>query len=294
MPTEYKVTYSDYVPTYPGWDGNCSFTQTGTYTDVLYKSTAVGGETAGTLSGNIYDYDMITVFPQTVGAFTEVGIGTKYCPKDITTGGRMHYFCVNGGGNMYMTDAVIQWDNGTAFTSRPITNTNPGIRLNTSMSVSGTTAKYNRFSDYATTYAGVGRIVGTKYYGNRDNLFSATETAQMPQTVNLTKPFTGYDHLQIKIRNKNVAEGTNTDYENAGYWTEALTLRDTGTFHATFIGGNGGGVYLYGLAGGWNNASSVTMKVGKPLVWNVTTTANVTQTPNYSANYYISEIWGVK
>lgn len=294
MVDTYKLSYGgNNVLTYPGWDGYCDYTLTGTFTDVLYQATGMNGVNSGTLSGSIYDYDMITIYPRNLaGNGAEMGIGTKYCPKDIPAAGRMHLFAVNGGGNMYMTDAAIQWDKGSAFTAGAITTSNPGMRITAGMSISGTTGKFERHSTYTTGYGRVGKIVGTKYLNNRDLLFSASTTAKMPQTISISKPFTAYDFLQVKVSNNQAMADNN--YEKAGYWTEYYSDLSTATVHFQFIGGNGTMCYLNSLVGGWNNSTSLTLNVGKPLVWNVTTTAAVTQTPNYSANYYISEIWGVK
>lgn len=294
MVDTYKLQFNGNTITYPGWNGYCDYTLTGTFTDVLYQSTVVGGVSAGTLSGSIYDYDMITIYPRNIGAAGEMNFGTKFCPKDITNVGRSHYHCVNGGGNMYMTDAIISWDNGSAFTSSPVSTSHPGMRLTGSMSVSGTTAKYVRFSDYATTYAGINKIVGTKYFGTRDLLYSASNTAKLPQTISLTQPFTAYDRLQVKVSNNQSYSMADNNYERAGYWSEYYGVRETGTFHTDFVAGGGGACYLYAFIGGWNNSKSLTVNNGKPLVWSVTSTAAVTQTPNNSGYYYVSEIWGVK
>ena len=264
----------------------------GTYTDILFQSTGVGEHT-GTLAHSIYDYDMIKIYPRSVTS--ECGIQTMYAPKDIYSAGRNHVSTVFGGGNLYISDSYIKWlDGGNAFSANGINNgTYAGIRQVTN-SVSGVTTKFERNSNYSNDNARIHMIVGTKYYGNRDLLFSANDSnISLPQTVNLSQPFTAYDRLQVKIKYRwDITEPDN--FEMAGYWTEYFGYITTGACKLNFIGGNGGACYLYSFFGGWDNAQTLKINGAKPLVWAVNANNAVGVSPNYSANYYVSEVWGVK
>ena len=90
----------------------------GTYVDILYKAPAGIGQHTGSLSGNIYDYDMIKIYQRSIGASGECCMGTEYCPKDIPlTGGRPFLYSQFGAGNFYLNASTITFNNGTAFTS---------------------------------------------------------------------------------------------------------------------------------------------------------------------------------
>lgn len=263
----------------------------GTYTDILFQSTGAGEHT-GTLAHSIYDYDMIKIYPRSVTS--EGGIGTMYCPKDIYSAGICHVHTLFGGGNMYESDTTLRWLNGTGFSSYATNASYAGMRQVTN-SISGATTKFERHSTYSDDNARIHMIVGTKYYGNRDLLFSAYDSnLKFPQTINLSHPFTAYDRLQIKVRYRWDSTDLPNDREVAGYWTEYFGYITTAACKLNFAGGNGGNYYLYSFFGGWDNDQTLKINGGKPLVWSVANNNAVTQTPNYSANYYVSEIWGVK
>lgn len=294
MPT-YKLTFNDRVVTHPNWDGGfVGYKQnSGTYTDILFKSNSTDGVGVheGTLTHSIYDYDMIKVYPRSVSS--ECGVATMYCPKDIYSAGISHIHTLFGGGNLYESDTTLKWINGTAFSSYATNASYAGMRQVTN-SVSGVTAKFERHSTYSDDNARIHKIVGTKYYGNRDLLFSASQTTSFPQTINISKPFTDYDRLQIKISPNYESTDPSIDREYAGYWTEYYGYIPSAACKLNFIGGNGGAVYYYSFFGGWDNAQTLKINAGKPLVWSVTNNNAVGVSPNYSANYYVSEIWGVK
>lgn len=290
MSEYFKIAGIDGMPTIGGCCINKNI-PSGTYVDILYKSTAANGlgEYSGTLSNSIYDYDMIKIWPR--GSSAEAGIQTMYCPKDIPATGNMHIWTHFGGGNMYMTDTLMTLTDGNKFVSTT-GGTYAGMRQVTN-SVSGVTAKFERHSDYSKDNARIHMMIGEKYYKNRDLLFSAATTATLPQTINLANPVTAYDRLQIKMINRTVT--ATTAYEYAGYWTEHHNFNTDMPCKVSFIGGQGGGCYVYQFVGGFDAAgTTLTMNAGKPLVWTVTANNAVTQTPNSSGVYCVSEIWGVK
>lgn len=262
----------------------------GTYTDILFQSTGVGEHT-GTLAHSIYDYDMIKIYPRSVSS--ECGIQTMYCPKDIYSAGISHVHTLFGGGNMYESDSTLRWLNGTGFSSYATNASYAGMRQVTN-SVSGVTTKFERHSTYSDDNARIHMIVGTKYYGTRDLLFSADSVKTLPQTINISQPFTAYDRLQFKIEPIYESPDPLNDREIAGYWTEYFGYITTAACKLNFLGGNGGACYLYSFFGGWDNEQTLKINGAKPLVWAVNANNAVGVSPNYSANYYVSEVWGVK
>jgi len=295
MPDTYKLQYDGMTLTYPGWGGFVGYDHpSGTYTDILFKSNSTDGVGVheGTLTHSIYDYDMIKVYPRSVSS--ECGVATMYCPKDIYSAGISHIHTLFGGGNLYESDTTLRWLNGTGFSSYATNASYAGMRQVTN-SVSGVTTKFERNSTYSNDNARIHMIVGTKYYGTRDLLFSAYDSnLKFPQTINLSHPFTAYDRLQIKVRYRWDSTDPSNDREYAGYWTEYYGYIPSAACKLNFIGGNGRAVYYYSFFGGWDNAQTLKINAGKPLVWSVTNNNAVGVSPNYSANYYVSEIWGVK
>jgi len=266
---------------------------TGTFTDVLFQSNGDGVH-SGNLAHSIYDYDMIKIYPRSVSS--ECGIGTMYCPKDIYSAGRNHVATVFGAGNCYVSDSYIKWlDGGNAFSANGINEgTYAGIRQVTN-SVSGVTAKFERHSTYSNDNARIHMIVGTKYYGTRDLLFSSNDSnITLPQTINLAQPFTAYDRLQVKVKYRFDSSEPPDHMEIAGFWTEVHGNVTTAACKLNFIAGNGGNCFWYSFFGGWDNAQTLKINGAKPLVWSVANNNAATQTPNYSANYYVSEVWGLK
>lgn len=288
----YKLQYNGMTLAYPGWNGYVGYEHpTGTYTDILFQSFGTGVHT-GVLTHSIYDYDMIKIYPRSVSS--ECGIGTMYASKDIYSAGQCHVHTLFGAGNMYESDTTLRWLDGTGFSSYATNASYAGMRQVTN-SVSGVTTKFERHSTYSDDNARIHMIVGTKYYGNRDLLFSANNpNLNLPQTINLSQPFTAYDRLQVKIKYRWDSTDPENDREYAGYWTEYYGHVTTAACKLNFMGGNGGACYLYSFFGGWDNAQILKINGAKPLVWSVGNNNAVTQTPNYSANYYVSEVWGVK
>lgn len=287
--TYMKIAGIDGMPTINGCSIN-DMISSGTYVDVLWENTTDRGAHYGTLSGNIYDYDIIKCYCRSLGTNAEVSMQTEYCPKDITSGNnKNHLYAQYGGGNFYLGGATISFPTCSSFSAYPY-GTNPGMRQVVA-SVSGVTSKFERHNDFASDNAALHLILGVKYYRTRDLLYSASTTAKLPQTISLSQPWSAYDRLQIKVSG-NYDVNPNS-WEAAGYWTEQTNV-DNKSFKANFIAGGGGQYYYYQFVGGWNNASSLTVNVGKPLVWNITNNNAVTQAPNNSANYFISEIWGIK
>jgi len=294
MPDTYKLQYDGMTLTYPGLGGYVGYDYpSGTYVDILYKATAAGGvgEHSGTLTHSIYDYDMIKIWPRSVSS--EAGIQTMYCPKDIPPTGNFHVWTHFGGGNFYMTDTVMTMTNGSAFVSTGINGgTYAGMRQVTT-STAGSTAKFERHSSYSNDNARIHLIIGENYHNNRDLLFSASTTAVMPQTISLTNSITAYDRLQIKISTNN--DRASGAYEYAGYWTEHHNFKTDMPCKLSVLAGEGGACYVYQFVGGFDSAgTTLSMVAGKPLVWSVINNNAVTQTPNTSGYYYVSEIWGVK
>lgn len=287
--TYMKIAGIDGIPTINGYSIN-NMVPSGTYTDILFKSTGAGEHT-GTLAHSIYDYDMIKIYPRSVTS--ECGIGTMYCPKDIYSAGICHVHTLFGGGNMYESDTTLRWLNGTGFSSYATNASYAGMRQVTN-SVSGATTKFERNSTYSNDNARIHMIIGTKYYGNRDLLYSAEGASSLPQTVTLSQPFTAYDRLQLKMKYRYESEDPYNDREVAGYWTEYYGYITTAACKLNFMGGNGGACYLYSFFGGWNDAQTLKINAGKPLVWSVANNNAVGVSPNYSGNYYLAEIWGVK
>lgn len=290
--TYMKIAGMDGMPTINGYCIN-NMVPSGTYVDILYKSSAAdgAGEHSGTLTHSIYDYDMIKIWPRSVSS--EAGIQTMYCPKDIPSTCKFHIWTHFGGGNFYMTDTIMTMTNGSAFVSTGVNGgTYAGMRQVTT-STAGSTAKFERHSTYSNDNARIHLIIGENYHNNRDLLFSASTTAKMPQTINLSNSVTAYDRLQIKLSN-NLSKDV-TAFENAGYWTEHHNWETDKPCRINFAAGEGGSFYLYEFVGGFDTAgTTLTMNLGKPLVWSVTSNNAVTQTPNSSGYYYVSEVWGVK
>lgn len=261
----------------------------GTYVDILYQNTEGIGAHEGTLSGNIYDYDMIKIYQRSIGASGECCMGTEYCPKDIPlTGGRPFLYSQFGAGNFYLNASTITFNNGTAFTSTGF-NTYPCMNQATT-ATAGSTATFGRNNTYAQDNSCVHMIIGEKYYDNRDLLFSASTTASLPQTINLNNPYSAYDRLQIKIATNAEQDPTHPEY--VGYWTEHHSIQN-GSVKITLEAGTYA-FYYYQFVGGWDDATTLKMNVAKALTWSTINTGAVGVNTAYTGLFYVSEIWGIK
>ena len=289
MSEYFKIAGIDGMPTIGGCCINNNI-PSGTYVDILYKAPAGIGQHTGSLSGNIYDYDMIKIYQRSIGASGECCMGTEYCPKDIPlTGGRPFLYSQFGAGNFYLNASTITFNNGTAFTSTGF-NTYPCMNQVTNTATAGNTAAFGRNNTYAQDNSCVHMIIGEKYYKNRDLLFSATTSASLPQTINLSQPYSAYDRLQIKISTNATQQPTHPEY--VGYWTEHHSRQD-GSVKITLEAGTQS-FYYYQFVGGWDNATTLKMNNAKALVWSTTTTAAVGVNTAYTGIFYVSEIWGIK
>lgn len=290
MSEYFKIAGIDGMPTIGGCCINNNI-PSGTYVDILYKQPNDTNVKSGTLSGNIYDYDMITVFNKHDS--TEIAHGTKYSPKDIPlTNGRHHMWCLAGQGNVYFTDQIISFNNGTAFSTYPITNS-ASIR-GANNTITGTTSTWGHYNTYVNSHCGIGMIIGTKYYKSRELIYSANNDTRT-NNIELSKPYSAFERLQFKVKNQWSETNPASSIENVGWWTEVYALPDANTgFKLDFIAGEGGACYMYEDSCKFTDYTHITSYGLKPMVWSVTTTAAVGVSPNNSGNYYISEIWGLK
>ena len=260
----------------------------GTYYDVLFKADNVTAvPTAGELTHSIYDYDMIKIFP-TVASQQEQYYGIEYAPKDIAVNYTTpHIFKTQGGGNIYLQSLKIKFPTDKSFDYQ---TDGSYYTISSTMSTASTTALYNKAtSNWAADGQGISMIIGVKYQGTRDLLYSGTS---MNAVLPLSKPFTAYDRLQIKMSNP-TATSANSVYEHAGYWTE-WAYTSGRNCRINYVAGEGDACYLYNKACSFTNDTTFSGGKMKPLVWTVTSNAAPTVSPNYSANYNVTEIWGLK
>jgi hypothetical protein len=289
MSDAYKLQYNGMTLAYPGWNGYVGYKQpSGTYYDVLFKAANVtAAPKSGELTHSIYDYDMIKIFPA-VDSQQEQYYGIEYAPKDIVVNYTTpHIFKTQGGGNIYLQDLKIKFPTETSFDYQV---DGEYYAISSTMGTIGTTTLYNKaMSNWAKDNQGVSMIIGVKYQGTRDLLYSGTSMdAELP----LSKPFTAYDRLQIKISNP-IATSANTVYEHAGYWTEWAYTSGTNC-HLNYIGGEGGSCLWYQKSCVLSNNTTFSGGKMKPLVWTVINTAAPGVSPNNSAVYNVTEIWGLK
>lgn len=260
----------------------------GTFVDVLFKAINVtAAPKSGVLSKSIYDYDMIKIFP-CVNSQGEQYWGTEYAPKDLVINHTTpHIFKTQGGGNIYLQDLKIKFPTETTFNYQ---NVGSYYTISSTMGDIGSTAVFNKApSNWSTADQGISMIIGINYYGTRDLLYSGTSMTSVYPLINSIE---NYDRLQIKISNPN-ANSANSIYEYAGYWGE-YKCNVGKNCRMSYVGGEGGNCYLYQRCGTFTTTTSLSAGFMKPLVWNVTTNSGPGVSPNYSANYTVTEIWGVK
>lgn len=266
----------------------------GTYVDVLYSgdmtSPGVSSRYHGYLTDKIQNYDMITVFPG--HGNTEGAIGSKFSPKDLSENTKTHLFTLAGQGGFYLIDQILEWKNGNEFSAYPINHSVSSTCQFYNSTVSGTTAKnWRNYTNYTSGHCGISMIVGTKYYGNRDLLYSADPLDNIT-LCNLSKPITAYDKLQVHI---DLTYTGKSQYENGGWWTEIYNdPTNLKGFRVTGFIGAGGGAYLNQLPCKFisNTQISACNDIAYSFKWFLNSTATPVRTKTHSLA--IQEIWGVK
>ena len=294
MSDTYKLSYGDNTVTYPGWNGYVEYEHpSGTYTDILFSANMDNIDNSrysGSLIKNISNYDLVTVFPGH-GAI-EGAIGSKFSPKDLSANAKTHLFTLAGQGGFYLVDQIMEWNSGDSFNVHPINNSISATCQFYGASISGTTSKnWRPYPNYTSGHCGISKIVGTKYYGNRDLLYSADPYDKVT-LCNLSKPITDYDKLQVHIA---LTYAGISQYEGGGWWTEVYNNPNklTGFRTTGFIGG-GGGAYLEQLPCKVLNSTSISSCSADvySFRWYLNSTATPTRTGTHSLA--IQEIWGVK
>ena len=292
--TYMKIAGIDGMPTINGCSIN-NMIPSGTYVDVLFSADMVNADNSrysGNLLSNIHDYDMVTVFPGH-GA-VEGAIGSKFSPKDLSADAKSHLFTLAGQGGFYLVDQIMEWNSGDSFKVHPVNNSISATCQFYGASVSGTTAKnWRPYTNYTSAHCGISKIVGTKYYKNRDLLYSADPYDKIT-LCNLSKPITDYSRLQIHVDLNYTGKSI---YENGGWWTEVYNNPSNLTgFRATAFVGAGGGAYLNQLPCKVINSTSISAcnGVGYSFQWFLNSTATPKRSTTTWNGLTIQEIWGVK
>lgn len=267
----------------------------GTYVDILYSgdmtSPGLSSRYHGYLTDKIQKYDMITVFPG--HGDSEGAIGSKFAPKDLAENTKTHLFTLAGRGNFYLVDQILEWKNGNEFSAYPVNNSVSSTCQFYNASISGTTANnWRNYTTYTSAHCGISMIVGTKYYGNRDLLFSANPIDKL-KTLNLSKPVSAYDSLLVKT---DINTTSPTQYENGGWWTEVCNPNLLTGFKTTAFLGGGAGAYLQNTPCKFLSQTQIQTYQENSFAfkWFLNSTATPVRTNGASELVTVSEIWGIR
>lgn len=266
----------------------------GTYSDILFSADMANAGNSryyGNLTTDIHNYDMITVFPGHSNA--EGAIGSKFSPKDLDPTCKTHLFTLAGQGAFYLVDQIMDWTNGSSFSAYPVNNSISSTCQFYNATVSGTTSKnWRPWSQYTLAHCGISKIIGTKYYGNRDLLYSANPMDKIT-LCNLSNPITAYDKIQVHVA---CNYSGISQYEGGGWWTEVYNNPNKLTgFRATAFNGGGGAGYLCQLPCKVVNATRISAcNVGYSFKWFLNSTSTPIRSTQGMAGLTIQEIYGVK